>query len=158
MLNPSTLTSQRWRQCSRLTAGRSWTPPGRTLPCWRREASLPRWARAAGSAPPRGLAGPAMGPTGCWDTLLHQHTAHAVERKRCHQKKGTIRKVNDCFSPPVTVDDISTAHVKLYSACESQSAAERIIQIEIKITDALFINCIHAGVEICNWSSHHIAY
>lgn len=81
MLTCSTLTSQTWRQCSRQAAGRSWCHPGHTLPCWRREASLPHSALAAGSAPPHGPTGPVMDPTDCWDTLPLQHRAHAGEEK-----------------------------------------------------------------------------
>lgn len=140
----SILTSQRWRQCSRQAAGRSWSHPGHTLPCWRREASLPRWALAAGSAPPHGPAGPVMDPTDCWDTLPPQHRAHAWE-------ETTIRNVTDCFSSGqnlLSVNYISTVHVKLYSAAYEtkdrrsskglQSATEEMMQWKYQwtITDA----------------------
>lgn len=93
----STLTSQRWRWCSRQAAGwrwrHSWTPPDRMSPCWRRGASLPREALGEGSAPPPGPAGPVTGPTDCWDTQLQRHTVHAAERndKEILFRKKTLK-------------------------------------------------------------------
>lgn len=96
MQTHSMLTNQRRRLCSTLAVGRSWigrwSHPGNMLPCWRTEASLPHWAQATGSVQLPGPAGPVMGPTGCWDTLPHQHTAYAGRRKECHQTMQQLWK------------------------------------------------------------------
>lgn len=152
-----TRTSRRWTRCSRRAAGASWSRPGRMLPCWRRAASLPRWAPAAGNAPPRGPAGPARDPTGCWGTPAPPHTAYAWGRKQPRKvrlyegkaKRPGFFKTSLQFGLSLNLWRSSDlVHGRRCNGVPEQLAAERAINTFIHVVQELCVFIVVTCVNI----------